>query len=110
MRIHDDAQGDWDEQHLSSCPLSVLTRRGRGALYAQIDEFAEADWICLYRAAIRAGADAQEAARLVEAVLLRAHQVRQIINLPLRARLHSWMIGLVESAAKETSSRGLISE
>jgi hypothetical protein len=105
MKNVDDVRSMWDDEHLLSCPFSPLFGCDRHAPQEQVDRLAEADWVCLFRAAVRAGADPQEASKLVEAVLLRARENLGggTTNLRLRARLHSWMVSFVENAATKAS-------
>jgi hypothetical protein len=85
---------------LSSTPLSERSNRERNAFQDQVAQIEEADWLCLYAAALRAGADAQDAGRIVEEVLLRARESLDRTDYePGRVRLRSWMTSQVEKLA-----------
>jgi hypothetical protein len=92
---------------LSEWPRSAASkynaRVDEASLRKQFGDVAEADWRHLYRAAIRAGVDAQEAEDLVQEVFLRAYRSLtsmawdQLVDL----RVHDWLTTFVQRVAKE---------
>jgi hypothetical protein len=95
---------------LSSWPQSTLTKSDcsvdRTCLRSQFGQVAEAEWHHLYRAAIRAGIDANAAEDLVQSVLLHAFcALEKMKKTQLNhLRVHSWLTNLAERAARSTQS------
>jgi hypothetical protein len=118
--LHDDAQWTSSVQHgetskwrPSFAQIVLLPSRPARAsdseltmpperLQSQFNEIAEAEWKHLYRAAIRAGADPQEAEDVVKETLLHAYRTLREISVERlgRLRVHGWLTALAESNAR----------
>ena len=87
----------------------VTGQTDKDALRKQFGDVAKADWEHLYRAAIRAGAGAQEAEDLVQEVFLRAYSSLTSMRRDqlIHMRVHDWLTALVRRVAKERIGQGV---
>jgi len=85
-------------------PSQVDQSANRAWLRDQFDRVVEADWRSLYREAIRAGSNGQDAEDIVQEALLRAYQSLEKMNKTQLAqlRVHSWLRTLTASTVKRT--------
>jgi hypothetical protein len=99
---------------LSSWPRSTLSKADfaidRPSLRKEFGQVAEAEWLHLYRTAIRVGVDANSAEDLVQGVLLQAFCALEKMNrIQLdRLQVHRWLTNLAERAARSDIRLGTL--